>query len=192
MDICLILNIDNSRNYDWYNNGSQFHDKRAWTILETEEETKLDKNRRIIINLKSMMITMEKTIINRCLEGFYRKNVGFTSPFFIGNMDNETWLVFCDHQNPDKIKKYHRKSPIHGGLYKQVFFQSLQWGGTRSGNWPILSTQAWYLHKWSFNGSVYRSIINSISITRNLESGLIRCKFQYDSNRYENEGWILC
>jgi len=139
-----------------------------------------------------MMIKMEELIINRCLESPFRKDVGITYPFFIGFMDNECWEVFRYNQKPDLIKSYHKRVAVQGGNHKRVLFQSLQWKGTKTENWPVLYTKGWYFHKWINNLQPYRSIIIWIHITRNMDTGFLRSKFEYDTNNYEDNAWTFC
>jgi len=77
-------------------------------------------------------------------------------------MEEDIWNQFCSDQNPDADKSYHRKSPINGGLYK-----------------------------WQVENIPHRSIVKSIEIIRNNNTGLIRCKFEYDVHCYKN-GWRRC
>jgi len=139
--------------------------------------------------VKLMMIKLEQTIINRCLESPFRKDVGINYPFFIGFMDNDCWEMFRFNQRPDTIKCYHRTVAVQGGTHKMVQFVSLQWKGTKTKNWPILYTRGWYLHKWINHGCPLRSIIIWIHITRNMDSGFIRSKFEYDIHDYDDNGW---
>jgi len=106
-------------------------------------------------------------------------------------MEEDIWEVFCNNQNPDKIKIYHRRTPVNGG-YKLIKFVSLQWGGTKTENWPSLHTSGWYFHKWTNKGILHRSIVTQISITRNMDNGNLRCKFRYDTNNYKSNCWNFC
>jgi len=145
MEIRLILNQDNTRNLNWFDSTNFTTDHREYSFPEQLDETQQQKQLRLIISVKHMMGVIERTIINRCLESPYRKNVGNTSLFIVGYMDDDCWNLFSTNQSPDRIKHYHRNSPTAGRITRQVLFSSLNWEGTATANWPVLFTHGWYL-----------------------------------------------
>jgi len=137
--------------------------------------------------------TIERLVIQRCLPGPYKKEVGWTSSLVVGVVDGELWHHWVSsHSTPPPYnKKYKHTYPDKAGSRSEIFYQV---GWNDGLNYPDLATLNWYFTKWYCDGIVYRGVVNKIFFIRNRFSDQVRVQFTYDTHRYDGGlvKWVHC
>jgi len=105
--------------------------------------------------------TIERLVIQRCLPGPYKKEVGWNFPLVVGVVDGELWhLWVASHSSPPKCnKEYRHMYPDHAGPRSEIFYQV---GWDDGLHYPDLATPNWYFTKWYCDGIVHRGVVNKI------------------------------